>query len=470
MKPEPTYHEVNMTPQDKMNRGRTSADGRIWPTWIALIYTVILGALLCCARAGVALAASATVTVQNASAAANGTANVPVTVQMADSLTTGDVSVNLQVIAQGGAPAVGQLTFTDGDLGSESAFNNGTAGIYIGAWFSKPQTGGTINLGTLNVPIPGSAQPGQTYQVVIHAAEVDQPDGSTPYDIDLSSTALITVTGGGGPSPTPTKTPTNTPSSTPTMTPTSSPSVTATPTQTSTGTPPPTNTPTATSTPTPTRTQTPTPTPTNTPTTTNTPSPTSTSTSTATNTATRTATATPTVTPTPTPSLTPSSTGTPTNTPPPTATPTQTGTPTATNTRTPTSTPVPVSPVITGGTVAGSLRVFGQGPPNIPEPLLEICSAGVGGTPGNCNEVLGTGGTDMLGNFVQGGVSGIGLNRPLIAREVIFAVDLQHSITGPPVTVGPSAPIPDVNPWGAGVLAAILLIALAVRSRWVRAT
>jgi hypothetical protein len=101
--------------------------------------------------------------------------------------------------------------------------------------------------------------------------------------------------------------------------------------------------------------------------------------------------------------------------------------------------------------------------------LLEICSAGVGGTAGNCNEVIGTGGTDMSGNFAEGGVSGIGLNRPLIAREVIFAVDLQHSITGPPVTVSPSAPIPDVNFWGAGVLAAVLLIALALRSRLVRA-
>ena len=115
------------------------------------------------------------------------------------------------------------------------------------------------------------------------------------------------------------------------------------------------------------------------------------------------------------------------------------------------------------------MRVFGHGAPNIPEPLLEICSAGVGGTAGNCNEVLGTGGTDILGNFVQGGVSGIGLNRPLVAGEVIVAVDLQHSITGPPVTVLPSAPIPDVNLWGAGALAAVLLIALAVRSRRVRA-
>jgi len=115
--------------------------------------------------------------------------------------------------------------------------------------------------------------------------------------------------------------------------------------------------------------------------------------------------------------------------------------------------------------VAGSLRVFGHGAPNIPEGSLEICK----GTLGVCNEVLGTGGTDASGNFVQGGVTGIGISQPLAAGDEIFAVDLQHSITGPPVKVLPSAPIPDVNSWGAGVLAVVLLIALALRSRWVRA-
>jgi hypothetical protein len=145
-----------------------------------------------------------------------------------------------------------------------------------------------------------------------------------------------------------------------------------------------------------------------------------------------------------------------------TATPTQTATQTSTNT------PAPVAPVITGGTVAGSSRVAGHGALNIPEPQLEICSAGVGGTPGNCVETIGTGGTNGLGNFAQGGVSGIGLNRPLIAGEVIFAVDLQHGVTGPPVTVQAGAPIPDVTPWGAAMLAVALLIAIALRMRLAR--
>jgi hypothetical protein len=223
-----TKPEVNMKLQDKMS----GSSGMM-----RLMYTVILGAVLCCAQAGVALAASVTISVQDASAVANDTAHVPVTIQLASELTTGDVSVNLQVMAQGGAPAVGKLTFTDGDLGSESAFNNDTNGIYIGTWFSKPQTGGTINLGTLNVPIPSSAQSGQTYQVFIQTAEVDQPDGSTPYeDINFSSTAVVTV---GGPPVTPaTATPTLTPTSPPpTATSTSTPTTAATATLTPTVTP-----------------------------------------------------------------------------------------------------------------------------------------------------------------------------------------------------------------------------------------
>lgn len=252
--------------------------------------------------------------------------------------------------------------------------------------------------------------------------------------VEESPTSTPTVT----PTTTSTGTPTQTLTSTATPTVTQTPSITATPTQTSTGTLPPTNTPTAT--PTATVTVTPTRTPMNTPTITSTPVPTGT----------------PTLTPTNT------QTATPTNTPVSTATPTQTATATSTNT------PIPIAPAITGGTVAGSSRVSGHGALNIPQPLLEICSAGVGGTPGNCVETLGTGGTNMLGNFAQGGVSGIGLNRALIAGEVIFAVDLQHDVTGPPVTVQPGAPIPDVTPWGAAVLAVALLIAIAVRMRLAR--
>jgi hypothetical protein len=124
--------------------------------------------------------------------------------------------------------------------------------------------------------------------------------------------------------------------------------------------------------------------------------------------------------------------------------------------------------VITTGTVAGSSRVSGHGAPNVPEPQLKICSAGVGGTPGDCVETLGTGGTNGVGNVLQGGVSGIGLNRPLVAGEVVFAVDLQHGVTGPPVTVQAGARIPDVTPWGAAMLAVALLIAIALRMRSIR--
>jgi hypothetical protein len=123
--------------------------------------------------------------------------------------------------------------------------------------------------------------------------------------------------------------------------------------------------------------------------------------------------------------------------------------------------------VITTGTVAGSSRVSGHGAPNVPEPQLKICSAGVGGTPGDCVETLGTGGTNGVGNFSKGGVSGIGLNRALIAGEGVFAVD-EHGVTplpGPPVTVQAGAPIPDVTPWGAAMLAGALLIAIALRMR-----
>jgi hypothetical protein len=253
-------------------------------------------------------------------------------------------------------------------------------------------------------------------------------------------TPSLTPTNTSTPTDTPTATssPTNTPTNTPTDTATATPSVTDTPTQTSTATP--TNTSTQTATQTATGTAAPTQTPTNTPTITNTPLPTDTPTNTPTNT----------------------QTATPTNTPVNTATPTQTAT------RTPTNTPVPVAPVITGGTIAGLSRVSGHGTPGIPDLMLEICSAGVGGTPGDCVEILGRGGTNVSGNFTQGGLSGIGLNRPLIAGEVIFAVDQQNTITGPPVTVQGGAPIPDVTPWGAAALAVTLLIAIAVRMRLAR--
>ncbi len=73
-----------------------------------------------------------------------------------------------------------------------------------------------------------------------------------------------------------------------------------------------------------------------------------------------------------------------------------------------------------------------------------------------------------MGNFVQAGSPGIGLNRPLVAGEFIFVIDLQGNITGPAVVVQQSAPIPDVNPWGAAAMAIGLTVALALRLRAAR--
>ncbi len=120
------------------------------------------------------------------------------------------------------------------------------------------------------------------------------------------------------PTPTPTRTPTNTPTRTPTNTPTNTPTLTPTTSPTNTPTLTPTHTPTntPTGTPTDTPTQTPTDTPTNTPT--------QTPTDTPTNTPTRTPTNTPTSSPTSTPTSTPSASPTRTATNTPTASPTET--------------------------------------------------------------------------------------------------------------------------------------------------
>jgi hypothetical protein len=331
--------------------------------------------------------------------------------------------------ASGAVGCVDGVTFlanTESNVVKVSVLGSCSQGNSSGVLFQitfQAQNPGTTALLFEKCQLVGPGAEAVPCNITVASLTVEAPATSTP-----------TIT----PTNTSTGTPTQTPTGTATPTVTATGTVTATPTQTSTGTLPPTSTPTAT--PTLTATVTPTRTPTNTPTITTSPLPTGT----------------PTLTPTKT------QTGTPTSTPVNTATPTQTAP------QTPTSTPAPVAPVITGGTVAGSLRVSGHGAPNIPEPQLAICSAGVGGTPGNCVETLGSGGTNGAGNFAQGGVSGISLNRALIAGEVIFAVDLQHGVTGPPVTVQAGAPIPDVTPWGAAALAVALLFAIAVRMRLVR--
>lgn len=96
--------------------------------------------------------------------------------------------------------------------------------------------------------------------------------------------------------------------------------------------------------------------------------------------------------------------------------------------------------------------------------MLEICGAGPNNIPEGCalgtdDVLLGTGGSDDHGSFT------IALSRPLIAGEIVFAIDLRTQTAGPPAAVAQGAAIPDVNAWGATALAASLLIGVAVHLR-----
>lgn len=83
--------------------------------------------------------------------------------------------------------------------------------------------------------------------------------------------------------------------------------------------------------------------------------------------------------------------------------------------------------------------------------------------PGTCNDgsdtAIGTGSVDGAGNFV------IDVSPPLVANQQIYATDTCNGVTGPDVLVRSTGQIPDVTPWGAALLAAALLIAMAVRVR-----
>lgn len=83
--------------------------------------------------------------------------------------------------------------------------------------------------------------------------------------------------------------------------------------------------------------------------------------------------------------------------------------------------------------------------------MLEIWSAGPNGIAeggSNDDELLGTGGTDSMGNFTSS--PGIRLFRPLGPDDEIFAIDRQNALSGPTAQVIPvgAAPAPTMTPWG----------------------
>ena len=120
-----------------------------------------------------------------------------------------------------------------------------------------------------------------------------------------------------------------------------------------------------------------------------------------------------------------------------------------------------------GGLVLGTSRVFGIGTAHA-EPgdsCIEIYAAGPNGVPDNPpgsvdDELLGTGGTDANGSFVDAmGMPGIMLSRPITAADRLFAVDVCENQVGATVKVRAAAPALS-PPMLALAVALLLLIAV----------
>ncbi len=101
-----------------------------------------------------------------------------------------------------------------------------------------------------------------------------------------------------------------------------------------------------------------------------------------------------------------------------------------------------------GGLPEGTTRVFGLGTPNAKpgDSCIEIYLVGSNHVPDDPpgsvdDQLIGTGGTDAAGNFVDGSdVPGIALTRPLGAGERLFAFDACNFLLGATVTVRAGAP------------------------------
>ena len=143
---------------------------------------------------------------------------------------------------------------------------------------------------------------------------------------------------------------------------------------------------------------------------------------------------------------------------------TASATPTHTMSATPSITPVPGAPVITGGVETGSIRVNGTGAPRpTPNTCIEICIAAVPSMPSTppctgADSVLGTGGTNASGTFVDsGGLPGIPLASPLADGECVYAFD-QCALERSAVRCTRLAvPAPVLSSWGWIAAAAGLL-------------
>jgi hypothetical protein len=102
-----------------------------------------------------------------------------------------------------------------------------------------------------------------------------------------------------------------------------------------------------------------------------------------------------------------------------------------------------------GGVSPGSTRVFGTGTPRRqPDDMcIQIFAAGPDRMPGTSDdELLGSGGTDAEGSFVDPEeMPGIGLSRPLVAGDHVFALDVCSGLRGSTVVVVVALPAPALS-------------------------
>jgi hypothetical protein len=182
--------------------------------WLQSLHALVLGLLLCGAPLSAALAQT-TVNAGDTTAMPGDTASIPISIVLPSGTPCATLQYKLSVTGNGDAPAVStNVTFTS-SVGPTSQ-NTNPAGhpeqVLVG-WFSNfsPLLTGTTQLGTLSVPIPATAQSGQTYTVQVLLPS-GTTDGSTDLPMDgVSST--ITIGGAPGPTPTATVAPTATPPS-----------------------------------------------------------------------------------------------------------------------------------------------------------------------------------------------------------------------------------------------------------------
>lgn len=121
-----------------------------------------------------------------------------------------------------------------------------------------------------------------------------------------------------------------------------------------------------------------------------------------------------------------------------------------------------------GGLPVGTTRVFGVGTPHaIPgDTCIEIYSVGSNGVPDDPpgsvdDELLGTGGTDADGNFVDGmDMPGIMIDPPLGPDTRIFAYDVCEDLVGP--VTGAQFPAPVLSLAGYALAVVILFFVAAL--------